>query len=73
MIVYLTAILGEDFVLFNLPSALVPICAYMGLGAHFESIGRGVIDLRDILYYLSIIIFFLFLNQLALESRKWCS
>ena len=66
-------VIGEDFVLFNLPSALVPLCAYLGLGAHFESIGRGVIDLRDILYYLSIIIFFLFLNQLALESRKWRS
>jgi ABC-2 type transport system permease protein len=64
-------VIGADFVLFTLPSALVPLCAYLGLGTHFESIGRGVIDVRDILYYLSIIIFFLFLNQLALESRKW--
>jgi len=66
-------IIGEDFVLFNMPSALVPICTYLGLGAHFDSIGRGVIDVRDIIYYLSVIIFFLFLNQLALEARKWRS
>lgn len=66
-------VIGEDFVLFSLPAALVPACAYVGLGTHFESIGRGVIDSRDIIYYLSIIGFFLFLNQLALESRKWRS
>jgi ABC-2 type transport system permease protein len=66
-------VIGEDFVLFSLPSALVPACAWLGLGTHFESIGRGVIDSRDIIYYLSIIGFFLFLNQLALESRKWRS
>ena len=66
-------VIGEDFVLFSLPAALVPACAYVGLGTHFESIGRGVIDSRDIIYYLSIIGFFIFLNQLALESRKWRS
>jgi ABC-2 type transport system permease protein len=66
-------VIGEDFVLFSMPAALVPTCAYLGLGTHFESIGRGVIDSRDIIYYLSIIGFFLFLNQLALESRKWRS
>lgn len=64
-------VIGEDFVMFSLPPALVPACAYLGLGTHFESIGRGVIDSRDIIYYLSIIGFFLFLNQLSLESRKW--
>jgi len=63
-------VIGEDFVLFNLPSALIPVCTYLGLGTHFESIGRGVIDSRDIIYYLSIIFFFLFLNQLTLENRK---
>ena len=70
---FVLLVIGEDFVMFSLPAALVPVCAYMGLGTHFESIGRGVIDSRDIIYYLSIIGFFLFLNQLALESRKWRS
>lgn len=63
-------IIGEDFVLFSMPPALAPLCAWLGLGTHFESIGRGVIDARDIVYYLSIIGFFLFLNQLTLENRK---
>jgi len=64
-------IIGEDFALFSMPAALVPVCAWLGLGAHFDSIGRGVIDSRDILYYLTVTGFFLFLNQLSLESRKW--
>jgi ABC-2 type transport system permease protein len=64
-------IIGEDFVLFNVPSFLAPVLSYLGLGAHFESIGRGVIDSRDILYYLSVMGFFLFLNQISIESRKW--
>ena len=71
VISFLLLIVGENFVLMNLPDRLVPICAYLGLGAHFQSIGRGVLDSRDLIYYLSVIGFFLYLNQLSLESRKW--
>ena len=38
-----------------------------GMNAHFESIGRGVIDTRDIIYFVSITIFFLFTTKLKLE------
>lgn len=64
-------IVGENLVLINLPGALVSVFAYLGLGAHFESIGRGVIDSRDLVYYITMIGFFLFLNNLSVESRKW--
>ena len=64
-------IVGEDIVLMSAPSVVVPLFTYLGLGAHFESVSRGVIDSRDLIYYLSVIGFFLFLNTLALESRKW--
>jgi ABC-2 type transport system permease protein len=64
-------IIGEDLVLMSAPPLVAPLLTYLGLGAHFESISRGVIDTRDVLYYLSIIGFFLFLNTLAVESRKW--
>ncbi len=64
-------IVGEDFVLVAAPSALAPLMSFLGLGAHFSSIGRGVIDSRDLLYYLSVIFFFLYLNVRRLESRKW--
>jgi len=64
-------IIGENFVLSSVPHQIVPIVKYLGLGSHFKSIGRGVIDSRDIVYYLSVIFFFLFLNIRSLESRKW--
>ena len=42
-----------------------------GAGSRFESIERGVIDLRDLLYYLSLTVFFLALNILSLDSKRW--
>jgi ABC-2 type transport system permease protein len=64
-------IIGEDIVLFNTPDWLFPIFSYLGLGSHYSSILRGVLDSRDIIYYLSVIGFFLYLSTLAIESRKW--
>lgn len=43
----------------------------LSTGAHFEAITRGVIDLRDLYYYLSLIIAFLALNTYALEKHRW--
>jgi ABC-2 type transport system permease protein len=63
--------IGNDLVLFNVPGFLVPIFEYMGLGTHFNSIMRGIIDSRDIIYYLTVIGFFLFLNVRVVESQKY--
>jgi len=49
------------------------ILRQFGTGSRFESIERGVIDLRDLLYYLSLTLFFLGLNALSLESKRWSS
>jgi len=38
-----------------------------GMLAHFESISRGVIDTRDIIYFISITVIFLFITKLKLE------
>jgi ABC-2 type transport system permease protein len=64
-------IVGFPFVTMLLPGFMVPFFNFLGLGNHFESIGRGVIDSRDVIYYLSVIFIFLFLNVRTLESRKW--
>jgi ABC-2 type transport system permease protein len=64
-------IVGEDIVLIAVPSWLAAPLRYLGLGQHFASITRGVIDSRDIVYYLLVIGFFLYLNVKSVESRKW--
>jgi ABC-2 type transport system permease protein len=38
---------------------------------HYENFTKGVIDTRDLVYYLSFIFFFLFLTKRQLESRRW--
>jgi ABC-2 type transport system permease protein len=42
----------------------------IGTGSRFESIERGVIDLRDLLYYLSLTVAFLALNVLSLDAKR---
>jgi ABC-2 type transport system permease protein len=63
-------ILGVDVLLTAVPGWLVPFLKGIALGGRFSSIERGVIDLRDVLYYLSLIGFFLFLNVRSVESRR---
>ena len=43
----------------------------LGLSAHYSSMSRGVIDTRDLVYFLSVIAFFILLTRFRLESRKW--
>jgi ABC-2 type transport system permease protein len=43
----------------------------IGTGSRFASIERGVIDLRDIFYYLSLSLFFLTLNIYFLDRKRW--
>ena len=43
----------------------------LGTGSRFESIARGVIDFRDLLYYLSLTAFFLTLSVTALRAKRW--
>lgn len=67
---FLLFIVGEEIFLMNLPEAVVPFLQYLGLGTHFDSIARGVIDSRDIIYYLSVIGFFLYLSRKSLELKR---
>ncbi len=43
----------------------------IGAGSRFESIQRGVIDLRDLLYYVTLAGIFLVLNILSLKAKSW--
>lgn len=43
----------------------------LGINEHYKSISRGVIDLRDILYFVAVVIVFNEATRLVLLSRKW--
>ena len=51
--------------------ALADFFRSIGSGARFESITRGVLDLRDLYYYLSLAGLFLTLNAYGLEVQRW--
>jgi ABC-2 type transport system permease protein len=71
VVILLLLLVGHPLVLIFAPSEMVGFLSFLGLSTHFESICRGIIDSRDVIYYLTIIAFFLFLNVQSLESRKW--
>lgn len=43
----------------------------LGMSHHYESISRGVIDTRDVLYFASVIALFLMATRIVIQSRKW--
>ena len=43
----------------------------LGMRYHYESISRGVIDTRDVLYFVSVIFLFVMFTRLVLQTRKW--
>jgi ABC-2 type transport system permease protein len=52
------------------PLWLVDVIAGFSFMPHFQSMERGVLDLRDIIYYASVIFFMLFSNGVVLQNRK---
>jgi ABC-2 type transport system permease protein len=47
------------------------ILSHLSLIEHFDNFGKGVLDTRDIVYYLSFIALALFLSLRSLEARRW--
>ena len=58
-----------DKVLFFLPAKLLSIFQYLGADFHFDNIAKGVLDSRDILYFLSVIFVGLYATHLAMEAK----
>jgi ABC-2 type transport system permease protein len=53
------------------PKGLQQVLGYISLSSHFPSFVVGIIDTRDVVYYLSITVLFLFLAVRSLESSRW--
>lgn len=43
----------------------------IGINEHYKSMQRGVIDTRDVIYFISIATLFLLVTKMILQSRKW--
>ncbi|MBL8630233.1 MAG: ABC transporter permease [Rhodospirillaceae bacterium] len=74
VVCFLFTLSGLDLVLnvFRLwaPEALVSTIASFSFLTRFESLSRGIIDIRDIIYFFSLIAFWLFATTIAVEAKK---
>ena len=52
-------------------SRLFTVISYLSVTSHFESFMRGVLDTKDAVYYVSMIVFGLFMTGRAMESIRW--
>ena len=59
-----------DFVLFFLPNSIVGFFQYLSANYHFQNIAKGMVDSRDILYFLSVIFLSLYGTGLILQEKK---
>jgi ABC-2 type transport system permease protein len=57
-----------DRMLFFFPRSLLGVLGYLGAYLHFETISKGIIDSRDILYFLSVSFVGLYATRLAVQE-----
>ncbi len=60
-----------DKMLMFVPGSMTGMIQYMSVDFHFSNIARGVIDTRNLIYFGTMIAFFLALTVRVLEMRKW--
>ncbi len=59
-----------DFFTSWAPQFLIILISSFSFLTHFQAISKGVIDLRDVIYFLSLIAFWLFATAIVLEMKK---
>lgn len=59
-----------DRLLIFFPRPILEVIGFLGTGAHFENIAKGVIDSRDLLYFLSVSFLGLYGTRMILDQRR---
>lgn len=52
------------------PQAIVEAIASLSFLTHFNSITKGVVDIRDLIYFAALIVFWLYANTVVIEMKK---
>ncbi len=73
---FLVALMGclvpfvSGYALARVPAALLPVVQYLSTEYHFENLARGVVDSRNVFFYVSVVALFLHIAVFALERRR---
>lgn len=73
VVLFALVLMGMDFIQleFGGGSAFGAFCRLLSPTSHFDSIGRGVVDARDLWYFAAMTAFFLYLNVRVIDLRRW--
>jgi len=66
VIIILTLYFGIDFIAFFYN---IPLMEYLSIESHYDSISRGIIDSRDLVYFISMTISFLYFSIIAIDRE----
>ena len=69
-VMFVLVLVGLDPLLVGLPAGLSAIAAAFGVLSHFQQIARGAVDLRDVIYFFTLVAVFLSLAYFSLMRRK---
>ncbi len=61
----------DSISLLKLPNDVLLLLEQLGINSHYTSLSKGVIDSRDVLYFVSLSGLFVYFTKVKLESRKW--
>jgi len=70
-ILFVIFFIGSNNVLSFIAGPLADLIQFLSSATHFNSIVRGMFDTRDLIYYLSLTVLFLYLNVKSIGSRNW--
>lgn len=59
-----------DKMLFLFPGSILGVIGYIGADFHFQNISKGIIDTRDIVYFISVMFISLYGAQLAMQEKN---
>jgi len=59
-----------DRMLFFFPAPILNVVNYLGASSHFQNVAKGIVDSRDVLYFLSLAFLGLYATHLAMQEKK---
>ncbi|MFH1156997.1 MAG: ABC transporter permease [Pseudomonadota bacterium] len=59
-----------DKMLFFVPASFTGVMGYLGADSHFQGIAKGIMDSRDIIYFLSVMVLGLFGTYLVMQEKN---
>ena len=59
-----------DRMLFFMPAKIVAVIQYLGASSHFTNISKGIIDSRDIVYFVSVVFVFIFSTYIVMQEKN---